>query len=70
MEDFFKDFFYYSRRSGDPIYFLGLIAGRLYNTLANLDTTEEVQEYAAMHPFSYEMPEVVMRKISELTLFS
>jgi len=39
---------------------LGMLGGGLYNTLANLDTVEEVQEYAAMDPFPYEMPEVVM----------
>ena len=40
---------------------LGMIGGGLYNTLANLDTVEEdVSECAAMNPFSYEMPDVVM----------
>ena len=39
---------------------LGMVGGGLYTTLANLDTVEEVQEYAALDPFPYEMPEVVM----------
>ena len=39
---------------------LGMTGGVLYTTLANLDSAEEVQEYAATNPFPYEMPEVVM----------
>jgi len=39
---------------------LGMAGGGLYNTLANLDTVEELQEYAATNPFPYEMPDVVM----------
>ena len=39
---------------------LGMVGGGLYNTLANLDTVEELQEYAATNPFPYEMPDVVM----------
>lgn len=40
---------------------LGMVGGGLYTTLANLDTVENnVREYAAMDPFPYEMPDVVM----------
>ena len=40
---------------------LGLLGGGLYTTLANLDTVEpEMNEYVAMNPFPYEMPDVVM----------
>ena len=40
---------------------LGLLGGGLYNTLAQLDTVEsELNGYAAMNPFPYEMPNIVI----------
>ena len=40
---------------------LGMLGGSLYTTLAKLDTVgEEVNEYASLNPFPYEMPDVVM----------
>ena len=48
---------------------IGMAGGGLYTTLANLDTVEEVQEYAAMDPFPYEMPEVVMYPAPGYLLF-
>ena len=49
---------------------LGMAGGGLYTTLANLDTVEdEVNEYASMDPFPYEMPEVVMYPAPGCLLF-
>ena len=40
---------------------LGLLGGELYTTLANLDTVEQdANDYAAMNPFPYEMPDMVI----------
>ena len=40
---------------------IGMITGGLYTTLANLDTVDrEMNEYASMNPFPYEMPDVMM----------
>lgn len=40
---------------------LGLLGGGLYTTLANLDTVEpEMNNYAAMTPFLYDMPDMVI----------
>jgi hypothetical protein len=40
---------------------LGLLGGGLYTTIANLDTVEpDVNGFAAMNPFPYDMPDVVM----------
>ena len=40
---------------------LGLMGGGLYTTLANLDTVEpDANEFAAMNPFPYELPDLVM----------
>ena len=49
---------------------LGMIGGGLYTTLANLDTgEEEVGETAAIDPFPYEMPDVVMDPVVGYSLF-
>jgi hypothetical protein len=48
----------------------GMIGGGLYNTLAKLDAVEEeVNEYASMNPFPYEMPDVVMDPATGYSLF-
>ena len=48
----------------------GMIGGGLYTTLANLDAVEEeVIEYAAMNPFPYEMPDVVMDPAHGYSMF-
>jgi hypothetical protein len=40
---------------------LGILGGGLYTALANLDSVEpEMNEYAAMDLFPYEMPDVIM----------
>ena len=49
---------------------LSMIGGGLYNTLANLDVIEEeVNEYASMSPFPYEMPDIVMDPAPGYSLF-
>jgi hypothetical protein len=51
---------------------LGMIGGGLYTTLANLDTVEEeveVEEYALMNAFPYEMPDIVMYPAPGYLLF-
>ena len=40
---------------------LGMLGGGLYTTLANLSTVEpEMNEFAAINPFPYEMPDLVI----------
>lgn len=40
---------------------LGMLGGGLYTTLANLDNGEtDANDYAAMNPFPYEMPDMVI----------
>ena len=49
---------------------LGMVGGGIYTTLANLDPVEdEMNEYAALDPFPFEMPEVVMYPAPGYLLF-
>ena len=49
---------------------IGMAGGGLYATLADLDSVgNEVNEYAALDPFPYEMPEVVMYPAPGCLLF-
>ena len=48
---------------------LGMLAGGLYNTMAQLDTVEEEGNEYALFAFPYEMPDMVIHPAPSYGLF-